>query len=177
MGEVLFVPSERARRVNISLRSSGKVRVAVPKNVKLDSALEFVLHKRDWIQKQREKLQIRREQFEQERHLHSSLTESQARFSLKQRAAELAQLYGFSIHRVFVRAQRTRWGSCSGDNNINLNIKLAGLPEMLRDYVILHELVHTRIKNHGPDFWRELDRYVGNAKSLSKRLKNIPLSD
>jgi predicted metal-dependent hydrolase len=177
VGEVQFVPSDRARRVNISLCTSGTVRVAVPRHVNLNQAQEFVVHKGHWIRKQKEKLQILREIFEQKMHLQPIMSESRARKFLRQRAAVLAQLYGFSIQRVFVRNQRTRWGSCSGANNINLNIKLAILPEMLRDYVILHELVHTRIKNHGPDFWHELDRYVGNAKALRKRLKNIPLGE
>lgn len=177
VGEVQFIPSDRARRVNITLRTSGTVRVAVPRPVSLNQAQEFVLHKRHWIRKQKEKLRIRKELYEQEKNAQPNMPESQARRLLRQRAVDLAQLYGFCIQRVFVRCQRTRWGSCSGTNNINLNIKLAILPEMLRDYVILHELVHTRIKNHGPDFWWELDRYVGNAKALSKRLKKIPLGD
>lgn len=70
-----------------------------------------------------------------------------------------------------MREQRTRWGSCSGKNNISLNVKLVLLPEELIDYVILHELVHTRIHNHGKKFWDELDIYTGNAKAVAKRLK------
>ena len=177
VGEVQYVPSTRARRLSISLRSSGTVRVAVPRHVSLNQAHGFVVHKVPWIQKQKKKLQINREIFAQEMPLQPIMPEPQARKFLRQRAEIIAQIYDFSIQRVFIRNQRTRWGSCSGANNINLNIKLAILPEMLRDYVILHELVHTRIKNHGPDFWHELDRYVGNAKALSKRLKKIPLNE
>jgi predicted metal-dependent hydrolase len=70
-----------------------------------------------------------------------------------------------------MRNQRTRWGSCSNKNNINLNMKLIRLPDEMIDYVLLHELVHTRIKNHTKDFWRELDRFVGDAKAKNKRLK------
>ncbi len=50
-------------------------------------------------------------------------------------------------------------------------MKLVVLPEELLDYVILHELVHTRIGNHSSDFWKELNRLVGNAKALDLRLK------
>ena len=56
-------------------------------------------------------------------------------------------------------------------DNINLNINLARLAEELMDYVILHELVHLKIKNHSKEFWSELDKYVGSAKELDKKLK------
>ena len=56
-------------------------------------------------------------------------------------------------------------------NNISLNIKLVLLPENLLDYVILHELVHTRIHNHSKKFWAELDKYVVDSKAMAKRLR------
>ena len=57
-------------------------------------------------------------------------------------------------------------------DSINLNANLLHLPSELVDYVLLHELVHTRVKNHGPDFWNELDTVVPNAKQVDQRLKN-----
>ena len=92
---------------------------------------------------------------------------------LRNRLGELAKQYGYTFNRVFIRQQKTRWGSCSAKNNINLNLKLVLLPARLMDYVIMHELVHTRHKNHGPLFWEELDRITGNAKGLSKKVKSI----
>ena len=83
----------------------------------------------------------------------------------------LARCHGFTYNKVFVKNQRTLWGSCSAANNINLNVSLLGLPDELRDYVILHELVHTRHKNHGRAFWTALNRLVGDGKGLQKRLR------
>ena len=74
-----------------------------------------------------------------------------------------------------MKNQRTLWGSCSHRNNINLNVNLLRLPEELRDYVILHELVHTRHKNHSRAFWRDLDRFVGDAKGLQRHLRQFRL--
>jgi hypothetical protein len=70
-----------------------------------------------------------------------------------------------------VKNQKTRWGSCSEKNNINLNANLVLLPDELIDYAILHELVHTRVKKHSKRFWDELDKLVGNAKKLDQKLK------
>ncbi len=86
------------------------------------------------------------------------------------RLAELARRHGFSYNKVFVRNQRTRWGSCSGHNNINLNVNLIRLPAELRDYTLLHELVHTRIKNHGPQFWEALGQCIDRPHELDRQL-------
>jgi predicted metal-dependent hydrolase len=86
------------------------------------------------------------------------------------RLTELARQHGFSYRKVTIRNQRTRWGSCSAKNNISLNIKLVALPAELFDYVILHELVHTRIHNHSSRFWQELNKYVEDGKAKDKQL-------
>ncbi|MFC2051983.1 M48 family metallopeptidase [Chloroflexota bacterium] len=85
-------------------------------------------------------------------------------------------MFLFTFNRVFIRSQKTRWGSCSKNNNISLNVKLVLLPEDLVDYVILHELVHTRIHNHSKSFWEELDRHTGNSKAFASRLRKYGYS-
>ena len=95
-----------------------------------------------------------------------------AKALLTGRLEHLAKNNGFTYNRVFIRNQRTRWGSCSSKNNISLNSQLAKLPNDLIDYVILHELVHTRKKDHSKAFWAELDKLVGNGKQMSAKLKN-----
>ena len=95
-----------------------------------------------------------------------------ARKLLCRRIGELAQLHNFVYNRVSIRKQKTRWGSCSTKNNINLNANLLHLPPELMDYVLLHELVHTRVKNHSKDFWDELETVVPNARQVDRRLKD-----
>ena len=73
------------------------------------------------------------------------------------------------------KRQKTLWGSCTSRNNINLNINLINLPRDLIDYVIVHELVHTKVKNHGPKFWSMLNGLVDNARALDKKLKGYIL--
>ena len=82
----------------------------------------------------------------------------------------LAQKFGFNYNKVFLKNVKTRWGSCSAKNNINLNIHLMRLPNRLIDYVILHELVHTVHKNHSKKFWDELERVLPNSKTLDKEV-------
>lgn len=92
---------------------------------------------------------------------------------LPRRLHELAQLHGFSYNRIFIKNLKSRWGSCSYVNNINLNLHLMRLPDRLIDSVLLHELCHTVEKNHGPNFWRLLDKVTnGKARMLDKEMKN-----
>ena len=95
----------------------------------------------------------------------------EAKTYLPERVNFLAKKYGFKYNNLFIKNLRSRWGSCSSKNNINLNLYLMRLPDNLIDYVILHELIHTVEKNHGKNFWAKLDAITGNAKSLSKEVK------
>jgi len=100
----------------------------------------------------------------------------EAGIHLPQRIKELASAHGFSFNRVTVRNNKTRWGSCSRDNNISLHIQLMRLPRHLTDYIILHELVHTVHKNHGKQYWQLLDKVTGrNAKQLDKEMNHYRL--
>ena len=99
----------------------------------------------------------------------------EAKEIIRTRLNELSQIHGLNFNRSFIRSQKTRWGSCSTKNNINLNIKLINLPEELRDYVIIHELVHTRVKNHGQQFWSEMAKYYQDPKMIDKKLQNYNL--
>ncbi len=101
----------------------------------------------------------------------------EAHAHLPGRVRELAERHGFSYGRLFIKDLRSRWGSCSVVNNINLALQLMRLPDELVDYVILHELVHTRVKNHGASFWRLLDQVSGDAKGLDKRLRKERIWD
>jgi predicted metal-dependent hydrolase len=95
---------------------------------------------------------------------------------LPQRIKELASAWGFSYNRVTFRNNKTRWGSCSRDNNISLHIQLMRLPRHLMDYIILHEMVHTVHKNHGKQYWQLLDKVmVGNARKLDREMNEYRL--
>ncbi|MGC6532076.1 MAG: M48 family metallopeptidase [Flavobacteriales bacterium] len=83
----------------------------------------------------------------------------------------LASENGFEFKRVTIQNARTRWGSCSQDNNINLSLHLMRLSDHLVDYVILHELVHTRIKNHSREFWQLLEQVCEGGRKKNSELK------
>lgn len=91
---------------------------------------------------------------------------------MPQRLEELAARHGFHYNRVTIRNNRSNWGSCSGRNHISLNLHLMKLPDHLIDFILLHELAHTRVKNHGAEFYRLLDGITnGKARELAREVK------
>ena len=98
------------------------------------------------------------------------------RFEAKQllpaRLKKLADRHGFSFNKITIRNNRRNWGSCSPKNNISLNLQMMKLPDELIDYILLHELVHTEIKNHSQAFWKRLDEVTGRrAKELARQVR------
>jgi len=105
-----------------------------------------------------------------------SIFESTLRYEAKRylplRLKELADQHGFSFSSVHIHKCRTRWGSCSSRGIINLSLSVLLLPIRLVDYVLLHELCHTKEMNHSVNFWALMDKVTnGNAEKLRKELK------
>lgn len=93
---------------------------------------------------------------------------------LPSRLSELAKKHGFQFNRLSIRNNKRNWGSCSSKNNISLNLQMMKLPDDLIEYILLHELVHTLIKNHGPQFWAKLDELTNfRARELSKQVRKF----
>ena len=92
---------------------------------------------------------------------------------LPQRCKFLASENGFSYNKLFLKNNKTNWGSCSNKGNINLNIQLIRLKTELIDFVILHELCHLKYHNHGTAFHNLLDKLCqGREKELALQLKH-----
>ncbi len=175
IGPVLFERSQRARHLNITIKPFVGIRAAVPFGFSYKEAEEVVRSNIDWIKKRQERVKKARKKYDPLLQELAEIDRNKAKIFLIERLNELAEMNGFSYNKVFIRNQKTRWGSCSAKNNISLNMKLVLLPEELRDYVILHELVHTQKKNHSSKFWQELDKFVGNAKNKQSWLNDYGL--
>lgn len=96
----------------------------------------------------------------------------EAKNYLSQRLQYLAKKYDFKYSKTSLRNQKTRFGSCSFKNDISLNINLMKYDFDVIDYVLIHELCHTKVKNHSQRFWIEVERYCPNWRELRKRLRN-----
>jgi len=95
----------------------------------------------------------------------------QAKKQLSAKAAHFAGLMGVSYGRITIRAQKTRWGSCSSLGNLNFNCLLMLCPEPIQDYVVVHELAHRKQMNHSPLFWEEVRRIIPDYRQRKKWLQ------
>jgi predicted metal-dependent hydrolase len=175
--DVVVVRHARARRYVIRVRPDGSVRVSVPRGGSRREALAFAERERDWIERERRRVA------EEQALARRLAPPPEVARALRARAARelLAGAHGLSVSRVSIRNQRWRWGSCSRAGHICLNWRLVLMPDWVRDYIILHELMHLRRLDHSPRFWKLvaaacpryeaarawLRRYAGHPESLA----------
>ena len=149
-----FIRHPTARRYVIRVRPDGSVRVTVPRWGSRRQAERFAEEQSSWIERQRARVResaTRAPSYSQEaiRELRR-----QAARELPGRLLHLAKHHGVEVSRVSVRNQRSRWGSCSPSGLICLNWRLVLMPDDVRDYVLIHELMHLRRLDHSRHFWR-----------------------
>lgn len=169
LGEVVLVRSWRSRRLSLSVRPSGEVRLSYPLFVSKSKALEFLESRVEWVERSRRRFAergVKREEYTSDQ---IEQMRRDAKALLPGRVAFWADRFGFEYGRVTIRAARSKWGSCSGENNISLSLFLMTLPPHLRDYVIIHELCHTVHHNHSAAFHALLDRCLDGAEKRLRR--------
>ncbi|MFA6186105.1 MAG: YgjP-like metallopeptidase domain-containing protein [Phycisphaerae bacterium] len=169
LDNVVFVHSPRARHLRITIHPDKTVRVTIPRAGNRSEAEKFLQSKIQWLKKHLQKI----DKYNQLQDLPDADVDiKKAQNELFGRLAHFAEKHKLAYRKASFRCQKTKWGSCSGKNNINLNVNIVFLPQELQDYILLHELCHIPHKNHSQRFWRQLDEYVqGRAKMLSKQLR------
>ena len=90
----------------------------------------------------------------------------------KQKMIQLSNIHQLNFYELIFKTLKSRWGSCSLDNTICINNITYYLPDHLKEYIMLHELTHTKIKNHSSLFWEELEKICPNSKLKRRELRN-----
>jgi len=157
---LVFVRHPRARRYLIRVTEQGTVRVTIPRRGSRREAEAFAARERGWIENQLRRWREHRtvndsSATSHDEHIanHRALMAS-ARLELPPRLLELAARHGLTVNRVSIRNQRWRWGSCSRSGHVCLNWRLVTMPDDVRDYVLIHELMHLKRMDHSPKFWK-----------------------
>lgn len=87
------------------------------------------------------------------------------------RAEYFNKIYHFRFNKITIKNQKTRWGSCSRQGNLNFNYKIALLPQRLSDYIIVHELAHLKAFNHSRQFWNLVEKVLPDYVEIRSELK------
>jgi predicted metal-dependent hydrolase len=143
-----YVRHRRARRYILRVDADGRLRITIPRGGSRQAAEAFAARHDAWVQRQRARL-VRTGTPAAD---HSAVR-VRAREELPPMLLDWAQRLGLRVQAVSVRDQRTRWGSCGRNGRICLNWRLLLMPGWVRDYVLVHELMHLQRLDHSPRFW------------------------
>ena len=169
-GEVIIRKNPLSKGARFSVSTSGRLQVSVPKYVSTFLVKRFIDRNRDNI---REKLPLKDPSSQRARDAKKKLLMKKAKEYLPYRLEYFAKLYDYSYTKVRLSHAGTRWGSCSSHGTISLNIGLMQVPEILRDYVIIHELAHLHHMDHSPAFWKEVASHDPKYKDHRRRLNHF----
>jgi predicted metal-dependent hydrolase len=147
-----FVRHRWARRYILRVLDDGTLRVTLPRWGSKREALAFVEQSGAWIAKQR----LKRESRPAVVHPEEPALRKRALEELPPELQALAAAHGVTVTRLSIRNQRSRWGACSARGSITLNWRLILVPPFVREYVMIHELMHRRELNHSKRFWKHV---------------------
>ena len=152
--ETVFVRHRWARRYILRVLDNGTLRVTLPKWGSKKEALAFVERNGEWITKQL----LKRNSVANNPAKAGCPTElrARARKELPGQLLALAAVHDITVKSISIRNQRTRWGACSARGSITLNWRLILVPDFVREYVMIHELMHRRELNHSKRFWKHV---------------------
>ncbi len=158
------------KTLSLEITPSGEVLVRAPRRLSAAAIDRFVRSKEGWLRSRLAKYQGRTNQ--------PALTKAEleklkadARREFEILVAKWAPLLGVTWGRITIRAQKSRWGSCSAQGNLNFNCLLMLAPEAVREYVVVHELCHRKHMNHSSAFWAEVAGAMPDYQARRKWLK------
>ena len=150
--ETLFIRHRWARRYILRVLDDGTLRVTLPRWGSKREAQAFVERSSEWISRQLLKQQAASPVV----HPDEAALRKRAVTELPPQLLALAAAHAISVTKVSIRNQRSRWGACSSRGSITLNWRLILVPDFVREYVMIHELMHRRELNHSKRFWKHV---------------------
>ena len=168
-----LIRSER-RTLSMELSPEGDLILRAPRRMPLRHIEQFVASHESWIAEHREKIRRRAEfdeaHFSDEVQIQSLITRAKA--ILPEKTEYWAKIMGVTPTGVRITRAKKRFGSCSAENRIAYSYRLMAYPEEAIDYVVVHELAHIRHKNHSPDFYAFIARFLPDYKAREAILKH-----
>ena len=158
------------KTVSLEVRPDGSVLVRAPRRLSDRAIRDFVASKEAWLREKLRKFENRPAQ-PCLRDEELAALKNQAKADLSERVRRLVPEVGVQYGRITIRAQKTRWGSCSKEGNLNFNCLLMLAPPEIRDYVVIHELCHRKEMNHSPRFWAEVEKHCPDYRRCRAWLK------
>lgn len=171
--DVKIIRSNR-RTISLEITPSGEILVRAPRGMPEVEIRAFVETKSAWLAKHLQKKERDMELLQEE----GSFTEEEikrltclAKQIIPEKVAYYARLMGVTYGRITIRKQKSRWGSCSREGNLNFNCLLMMAPPEVLDYVVVHELSHRLEMNHSARFWARVEKVIPDYRTPRRWLK------
>ena len=162
---------KRSKNITLSVKNVDKITVSKPVYIPLFMVSKLINEKSDWIKTKLDELKSKNEESPFVKLVYKSDKEI-ARKQITETVNEINSFYNFSYHRIFIKDQKSRWGSCSKNKNLSFSYKIAFMPKHFMEYVVAHELCHLAEFNHSQNFWKLVEQRIPNYKSIRKLLRN-----
>ena len=164
--------SKRARNLRLTIRGDGNLVATLPRGMHERFAARFIAKKSRWVIDTLDRFKkFPAGNFTKGSRRDFLAHKERARALAEERLAYFSPLCGLSYHRISIRNQKTRWGSCSRKGNLNFNYKIALLPSRLSDYIIVHELCHLKELNHSEKFWNLVAAVIPEHRAIRTELR------
>lgn len=170
--------SNRAKRMSIVVHWNGKCEVVLPaKRVPSERQISKFLKKQEsWVIKHVEKMKKNADKTPlSHRGISKDKVTQQTSAFVEFTIDRYINSHGFTVNKLIFKNYKTRWGSCSKDNHISFHYKLSLLPDILAEYIVVHELCHTIHFNHSKQFWTLVEVHCPEYKAYKKALKKYLL--
>lgn len=168
--------SKRAKRMRLAVYCDGSVVVTSPFGIQQSIIEKFISDKKQWVYckiqffKSVDNKAIRT--FSYKDYLENK---NNAFVLVNERVKFYNKTYGFLFNKIFIKNQKTRWGSCSKNKNLNINYKIVFLPQKHQNYIIVHEICHLKEFNHSQKFWTLVEKTLPNYLEIKKELRGHEL--
>lgn len=168
--------SKRAKRMRLAVYCDGSIVITSPFGIQQSLIEKFLTEKKQWII---DKLKIFKTNqnksipvFSQKNYLENK---DKALVLIKEKLEKFNAVYGFTFNKIFIKNQKTKWGSCSSRKNLNFNYKILFLSQEQQDYIIVHELCHLKEMNHSKKFWALVEKAIPEYTKIKKSLRGNDL--
>lgn len=168
--------SKRAKRLRLAVYCDGSVVLTSPFGIEQSMVEKFITDKKQWVLK---KIQFFKsvESRTTQTFSHKDYLENKDKVLalVQERIRFYTKVYDFSYNKIFIKNLKSRWGSCSRKQNLNLNYKIVFLPLIYQDYIIVHEMCHLKEFNHSERFWTLVEKSIPNYLEIKKDLRKHEL--